>query len=326
MKIVFALILMILSISAVRADHAEPTIEVNVNEQTNLFEESMDNYGEFKSKITGEQEAAVKGAASEDGLGFLTNKSKEELEAAAAGLSDIRAIDLNSQGSEAMNKEGTMNDLYIDYSKPLNKQHLIDAEKLAAGQDKLMGNLLGKLQEIGVDCKTVKGPKEMEPTFYLQVEQSQHKDTKYNKTLCEQPRSKYHCTDSLDLKCMKRGMKWEKWERKEFLLDGRWVYAAMRGWVYGEKMRKKKFTCFIRHAGHGNPNASIRAYIISQLKVDARQIREDIHVHIRGEGHEHWVGSKVCIRDKFRVVYFFRDGHEICEDWKENWTERCRLK
>ena len=110
-----------------------------------------------------------------------------------------------------------------------------------------------------------------------------------------------------------------EWQCRETLLDGRWVYAARRGWVYGEKMKKKKFTCFIRHAGHGNPNPQIREHIAAEARLDVEQIREDLQVHIRGEGYEHRVGSKVYIRDKFRVGYHAQDRLKKLVEKGEYW-------
>ena len=66
---------------------------------------------------------------------------------------------------------------------------LKDAKKIAKGQDELMRNLLEKLADVGVDCKTVKGPLEQEPTYYLQVEKEVQKDTVYNQTFCEELRN-----------------------------------------------------------------------------------------------------------------------------------------
>ena len=110
-----------------------------------------------------------------------------------------------------------------------------------------------------------------------------------------------------------------EWQCRETFLDGRWVYAAKRGWVYGEKMKKKKFTCFIRHAGHGNPNGQIREHIAAEVKLDIEQIREDLAVHVRGEGYEHRVGSKVYIRDKFRIGYHAQDRLKKLVEKGEYW-------
>ena len=331
----FLVILLLLSISSSKGDHAEPTIEVQINEQTDLFERSIDDYAGLNKAIEGQQATTINGVENNEGLDFVTDQSEEQIKASVTGLSDIKAIDLNDRGSEEMAKENVLNELYVDYSKPLNKEHLIDAKKLGDGQDELMANLLGKLREIGVDCKTAKGPKEMEPTYYLQVKQTSNKDTKYNKKLCEELRNKYSCTDSVSLKCIRKGMKWEAWQRKAIEIGGAELVAQAK-WIFrGEKLKKKHFRLFIK-----NGEAGVKGYfqnlIAAKKGVSIEQIST---INLSVEYLDHYVnpyrlawggvdcpglGRKEWIYPTYRMGYDFRDGHEICEEWSEDWTERCK--
>ncbi|MBA2629243.1 MAG: hypothetical protein H0U78_04310 [Rickettsiaceae bacterium] len=160
-------------------EYRDVTTRVNVNEQTDLFEKSVDDSSAFQRQIEGHKDAAMDSVRSDEGMEYLVKESREEIEKNADELSSIKATELNSVGTREMVKQDVIRELYVDYDSPLQKQNIIDAEKIAKGQDELMRNLLAKLEDIGVDCKTVKGPVEQEPTYYLQVEQTKHKDTVY---------------------------------------------------------------------------------------------------------------------------------------------------
>jgi len=345
-------------IAVARGEYRDPTIQVNVNEQTSLFEDSLEgadqDWGSLQEKLEQGKRSALSDIESKKNLGSITSKSEGELKNSAASLSSIDAIDLNSRGSEEFAKGTLMQDIYVDFSKPLNQQSMKDAKKIAKAQDKLMGNLLGKLKEIGVDCKTVKGPKKMEPAYYLQLEKSQHKDTKYNQKLCEELRSKYNCADSLGLKCKKRGMKWEDWEQKTIEIGGAELVANAKWVFYGRKLKQKHFRLYVdnrkmRSAGFfsnklkPNPNfEGVKRYfqqlIASKLNASIEQVSTD---DFGVENLDHYVNpyrpawggvgcpglrKKEWIYPTYRIHYKFREGNEICEEWQENWTERCRIE
>jgi len=66
----------------------DPTTKVNVNEQTNLFEEKTGGWSEMQNEIARDKSRAQEGLKSNANLDFITNKKKEEIELAkeASGI------------------------------------------------------------------------------------------------------------------------------------------------------------------------------------------------------------------------------------------------
>lgn len=344
-SLLFALIVGV-SLSA-KAEYSDPTTQVNVNEQTDLFENSMDDWGGLQDQIRNQKSSTIEGIERKQGLDSISSNSQLEIESSAAILSSIKATDLNSRGTEELSKENIMNDIYVDFSRPLNKQHMVDAKKLAKGQDKLMGDLLEKLREIGVDCKTVKGPVEKEPTYYLQIEKTQHKDTVYNKTICEELRNSYRCTDSVSLTCKRRGTGYGEWEPRKIRFNGYVLHNAKMNWGYALKWKRKRWGWHITpnhpKGGFFGPEAQVdskwknnpaaimadaRAYIALQLGVSIEQIGENVQFPASGRGIGN-IGGVGCrwrvVWDEYEFGYSYRDAYDTCEEWEEDWTERCDL-
>lgn len=47
----------------------------------------------------------------------------------------------------------------------------------------------------------------------------------------------------------------------------------------------------------------------------------------RGSGQLLEVGERWrLIWEEYEFIYKYRDGKEICEEWSEDWSEKCRLK
>lgn len=341
-SLLFALLLQLTAIA--KGEYSDPTTKVNVNEQTDLFKKSMDDWGGFQEQIKEQKASTLEGVEGKQRLDALTSKSESEIKSSASSLSSIEATDLNSRGTEEMVKKNIINDIYVDFSRPLNKQHMVDAKKLAKGQDELMGNLLEKLKDIGVDCKTVKGPVEKEPTYYLKLETTQHQDTTYNKTICEELRNQYRCTDSVSLTCKKKGKRYGEWEDKTIRFNGHVLHNTKENWGWAIQWKTKRWGWHI-HSHHprgffgggsespwrNNPAAIIadaRAYIAEALGVSIEQIGEDVHFPPsgRGEGSINPVGHRWrVVWDEYEFGYKFREAFDICEEWEEDWTERCNL-
>lgn len=336
-SLIFALIVALSS--SARAEYSDPTTMVNVNEQTDLFEKSMDDWGGLQDQVSNQKSSTLEGIEGKQGLDSISSKSQAEIESSAGSLSSIKATDLNSRGTEELSKDNIMNDIYVDFSRPLNKQHMVDAKKLAKGQDRLMGNLLDKLKEIGVDCKTVKGPVAKEPTYYLQIEKTQHKDTVYNKTICEELRNRYRCTDSVALTCKRKGQRYGEWEPRTIRFNGHVLHNEKENWGWAVYWKRKRWGWHItlRHGGgsespwRNNPAAIIadaRAYIAEQLGVSLEQIGEYVTFPPsgRGEGSINPVGHRWrVVWDEYEFGYSYREAFDICEEWEEDWTKRCDL-
>ena len=326
------------------AEYKDPTTRVNINRQTDLFDKSVDDWSGLQRQLDADKESAIKGSGSAD-ITFLTGKNANELQAESDNLNNIKAIDLNDRGKEQILKENVINDLYVDYNKPLNKEHLKDAKRLAAGQDKLLANLLEKLKELGVDCKAEKGLNEVEPTYYMQVEQKQHKDTKYNKTICEELRNTYQCNDSVSLTCTRKGIGYGEWEARTIKFSGGMLHNEKMNWGYATKWKDKRWGWHItphHPLGWGeyqidspwsrNPDAIIadaRAYIAAKLSVQLEQIGGQVGFPEsgRGIGNINPVGHRWrVVWDEYEFSYQFREVFDTCEEWKEDWTERCGLQ
>lgn len=316
-----------LLIRSASGEYRDPTTKVNVNEQTDLFEKSVDNLNDLQDFITNSRDEAVQKVGSGnviDELGFDRNEINQEKN----NLSSIEANDLNSRGQEEMMKQNDVNDLYVDYSRPLNKKHMQDAKKIASAQNGLMRNLLGKLRELGVDCKTVKGNKEKELTYYLQIVNEPYKDTIYNQVMCEDLRNKYNCNDRVTLQCVKKGKRYDGWQYRTLELSGYEINAHHYHWFdrfywKKDKRRSKKYKVLM----HTNLNVQrdIRFYLASILSVGIEQINEAINTQVSVRGDlVPTLKHRTYMHMGYTIGYNYRDAHDICLEWSEDWTEECR--
>lgn len=351
-KLILIITILIIVISSTLADYKDPTTKVNINQKTDLFDKSVNNWSGLQQQLNADKDSAIKGGGSAD-ITFLAGKNANELQAESINLNNIKAIDLNDRGRKQMLKENIIDDLYIDESKPLNEEHFQDAKRLATGQDKLLANLLEKLKELGVDCKAEKGLKEVEPTYYMQVEQKQHKDTKYNKTTCEELRNQYKCTDELKVKCTRTGPRYGEWQFKTIRFGGWELHNNKMNWGFAQKTSWKNWDWLIspnhpqpfRFFGsllfgddkqvdspwYNNPAAIIgdaRVFIAGKVGASLEQIREDVVFPPAGRG----IGAQGNgprwrkIWDEYEFGYWYRDIYQVCEQWNEDWTENCRLQ
>lgn len=313
-----------------RGDYVEKEMPTQINEQTDLFKNSIDDLPAFEGKLRADKGMAIDSLGQEgespEGLSFITKKSKSQLQAESSKLEAIDVHDLGSMGRDEMIKNDMINELYIDYSRPLNREYMEDAAAIAGAQEELQNNLFGELKKLGVDCKTVKGDERIEPEYYLQTRKTQHMDTVYNKAICEELRNQYNCVDSLLLTCKRRGMKWEEWEERDIELSGPWIHWNRRWWTYAIKWKKERFGIHLHPAG-ARPDvaASIREHIMEKLGISDEQIHKEVNVFARGEGAINHIEGKGYIWDTFRIGYKYRDGKEICSEWSEDWSERCNL-
>jgi hypothetical protein len=194
--------------------YEDPVAKTNVNPKTDLFEKEIEDYGSFEKHMGSLKEQATQGIASPGNIELITDKTGDEIKAAAGDLSSIRATDLEARGREEVVRAGIMEELHVDYTNPLNTEHQEDAIRIADASGVLLGKLTELFKEFGIDCKTVKGNKVIEPEYYIEIKKEQVKDTVYTKTMCEEPRNKYDCHDSLTLRCGKRGTAWGPWQNR----------------------------------------------------------------------------------------------------------------
>ena len=117
-----------LFISASKADHLAQELPTQKNKQTDLFESSVDGLSDFTDKLEAGKQNGIDSMGGEhgspQGLKYISPKSKTELSSESAKLESIHENDLAGKGREEMIKSNSLNELYTDYSRPLNKQHL----------------------------------------------------------------------------------------------------------------------------------------------------------------------------------------------------------
>ena len=335
--------------SVAKADYKEIEAPTQVNEQTDLFDKSINDYAGFTNKLEQGKQAGIDSLGGEggtpQGLNYITKKSKSELEFDSSKLESIHENDLSSRGREEMIKDDTLNKIYRDSKRPGEKQHLKDAKTIAEAQDKLLDTILAQLKDLGVDCKTVKGDKRVEPEYFLQTKISNHKDTVYNQVFCEELRNQYNCRDTLTARCTRIGIRYKAPEPRKIRFNGHWLHHNKMAWGWAVKWKRKRWGWHITtHHPQGwgeyqidspwrhNPAAIMadaRAHIAAHLGVPIEQIGE--HVDFppagRGIGNINPVGARWRVAwDEYEFGYTYREPYQVCEEWSEDWSERCQIR
>lgn len=312
-----------------KADYIAPELPTQVNKQTDLFDKSINDYSGFTNKLEQGKQAGIDSLGGEtgtpEGLQYISKENKSQITSESQKLESIHENDLASKGREEIIKEGHLQKLYPDYNRPGYKQHLQDAKTIAKAQDELLKHLLEKLKELGVDCKTVKDDTKVEPEYFLQTKTTTDKDTLYNQVFCEELRNQYNCRDELSLTCKRFGIRWTHWEDKAMLLDGVWIYRAHMGWFYPLQWTSDRYGLHLRE-GHPAVQAEMRLHIAANEGVNIENIHEHIIYGARGEGHTVHADKNMYAFQVYRVHYKIRRGEKICEEWQEDWTERCEIK
>ena len=333
--------------SIAKADHLEVEIPTQKNEQTDLFDSSIDNFADFTNKLEHGKQGGIDSMGGEggnpQGLKYITKKSKSELEGESSKLESINENDLASKGREEMIKSDNLNKLYRNYTRPVDKPHLSDAKTIAKAQEELLEKLMKDVEKLGVNCKTVKGDKKVEPEYFLQTRTSNHKDTIYNQTFCEELRNSYNCRDTLTAKCMRTGTRYKDPVPRTIRFNGHWLHHNKMNWGWAVKWKKKRWGWHITsHHPQGwgeyqidspwrhNPAAIIadaRAHIAAHLGLPLEQIGEHVDFPGRGIGNINSVGCRWRVAwDEYEFGYTYREPYQVCEQWSEDWTERCGIK
>ena len=175
--------------------YEDQVAKTNVNPKTDLFEKEIEDYGTFRDHMGSLKEQAVNGIGSSGNLELISDKTDDEIKAAAGDLSTIRATDLEAKGREEVLRTGIMEELHVDYTNPLNAAHQKDAVSIAEASGDLLGKVLVPFKEFGIDCRAAQGNKVIEPEYHIEIKKEQIKDTVYTKAMCEEPRNKYNCRD-----------------------------------------------------------------------------------------------------------------------------------
>lgn len=345
------LVLRLLGVLEARADTIGQEVQTQVNKRTDLFIKSINNFPEVEKQLLDQNQANINAMGdgrtnTPQGLSFLTKKSKNELESESSQLSTLHENDLNTRGRNEMIKNNAINELYPNYSSPLNKQHIEDAKLIAQGQNKLLDNLFAVLKEkAGIDCKTIKGDKKHEPEYYLQIKNTIHKDTVYTQVFCEELRNQYSCTYSLTLTCKRQGIQWGPWQDRQIHVPAQELFNLGKHvfWIDHTARRCFEYKLIVGKTrgvfGESAPNPyvvhSIREFLVTKHPGSTID-------NISDEMSSSWYGGIFCIDgwtycgkvlfykdhawNTYVINYKYRDGSSICLEWSEDWTERCVLK
>ncbi|MDP4709283.1 MAG: hypothetical protein NWS20_04720 [Rickettsiaceae bacterium] len=326
----------------------------NINEVTDLFERSVPNKDQYISDLEGIRTGGISSIEKGESLQHVQDIEKSESE--ASRLSSIRAVDLDEEGRKARQSEDYSfydeGEFEPDLTKPGNKQHKEDVLHIVNATAKLLADLTGKLKELGINCKTVKGPKQKEPIYTIDVRREAQNNTIYDQFFCEEPRSQYRCTDSVTLTCQRKGKGYGDWEDRVIRFNGHAIYAEKMNWGYAIKWKDSRWGWHISpyHPQRGifgwpdqvdsswrdNPAAIIadaRSYIAAKLQVSVEQIGENVIFPSDNGGRGVEGGNITATGQRHRVVwdeyefkYQFREAFDICEEWAEDWSEKCTLQ
>lgn len=305
-------------------------IQTNVNKVTDLFDKNIEDKDVLFDNLKAQNNNAISEINSKVGVNSI--EGINEAEGKIAELNGIKETDLDNTGRDKRaSKEYRFydeNELEPDYTKPGNSEHKLDSDDIISLTNKKMREIgvdfMAKLKEEGFDCKTVKGSVVKEPVYYIETKKEIQKNTEYDQLFCEEPRNTYNCKDTVTLRCAKRGMQWNPWQYRTVHLPGDYAYHGARHLGYPIHWKKKRNGWHIT-----TDSAGWRSYLSGYLGIPLNQIHEQIHFPggARGIGGTHFAGGDhIIVFDAYILGYNYRDGHEICEQWSEDWNERCYIK
>jgi len=326
-------------------EYRDPITRTNVNEVDPLFNEKIDNYRGFEQMLEGQKATAVRGSEAATGSDDLA--CSNEVPAKASKLGAIRAGDLDDMGRNESLKENWLSDYLIDYSKPGMMQHKEDAERITAATGEMMKGLLGLLKKLDIDCSQVKGPREIEPQYHIQLERRLDRnkgDTVYEQVFCERLRNRYNCNDSLAMRCKRSGIAYGPWQDKQIRVPGGelvnfgkavfWVdHVARRCFEYKLTVGKRRY-----FFGEIPPDPyvvqSIREFLATKhANATIDNISPEMSSYWEGGifSIDGWtylgrvLGSKDYAWNSYIINYKYREGKPACFEWSKTWTERCTL-
>jgi len=333
--IIFALLFTAI-ITGIRGEAYGNRYQTNKNDISNLFNQEIeDRQGleQFLEDSSREAQKRVEGKAAIDALG----QKEGALQQKAAELDAVNANDLEARGrEERVKEENTYFDkLEIDYSNPQVVNHKNDIDKIVDATNKLASKLLDGLRDIGIDCKQIKGDKELEPNYSLDIKKEDFKETIYERKVCEVLRNQYNCRDSLLLRCVKKGIAFGSWQNRTMVMT--FVTIPERWWTV-DRWENSYCAC---GRWRINPayNQEIAIHIAGTIKARLDQVyvghqnivvipRPNLSTNVDwSDCHEKW-GEFYSDQRWAKVMfhYQYKPNYEICEQWSEDWNEVCKLQ
>ena len=301
----------------------------NVNEVNSLFEDHIENKDEYFKHFKNLRDESTGRIESKSGLSSI--KDVDKADSFSNQINSIDPYDLGEEGRKVRASEEYKfydeKKLAPDWSKEGNIMHMQDAEDITLAAAEKFKSLKTELEKLGLDfdCSNQKKPTQIDPSFSLEIKRNPEENVAFDQILCEELRNKYDCRDQLDLTCKRFGIRWTHWEDKAMLLDGVWIYHAHMGWFYPLQWTSDRYGLHLRE-GHPAVQAEMRLHIAATEGVNIENIDEHIIYGARGEGNTVHADKDMYAFQVYRVHYKIRRGEEICEEWEEDWDERCNLK
>ena len=323
-------------ITGIRGEAYGNRYQTNKNDISNLFNQEIEDrqsLEQFLEDSSREAQKGVEGKAAIDALG----QKEGVLQQKAAELDVVNANDLEARGREERVREENVyfDKLEIDYLNPQVVNHKNDIDKIVDATNKLASKLLDGLRDIGIDCKQIKGNKELEPNYSLDIKKEDFKETIYERKVCEVLRNQYNCRDSLLLRCAKKGIAFGSWQNRTMVMT--FVTIPERWWTV-DRWENSYCAC---GRWRINPayNQEIAIHIAGTIKAWLDQVyvghqnivvipRPNLSTNVDwSDCHEKW-GEFYSDQRWAKVIfhYQYKPSYEICEQWTEDWNEVCKLQ
>lgn len=300
--------------------------KTNINQVTDLFDKEIEGKEDLEYFLKKSKQQAEQGIENKSAIQEL-QISEGEAENATSRLNNINANDLAIQGQNERNKaENSYFDLLeVDYSSPHLVEHRKDVDLISSASSKLITRLIQGLKDLDMDCQEIKGNKEQEAEYYLDINKEVTKDTVYDQVFCEQLRHSYSCTEHLVMTCKTKGYHWQTSEARVFTYN--W-YNIRDNWkeltiVGGEYSYCRWYTMY------NTPSvmAEVRADIARNIGVKLEQIEPWLDIPQTKLKAASFCATDIFdfIKDIVQVGYRLRQGRPICLEWQEEWQEECVL-
>ena len=327
-------------ITGIRGEAYGNRYQTNKNDISNLFNQEIEDrqsLEQFLEDSSSEAQKGVEGKAAIDALG----QKEGALQQKAAELDAVNANYLEARGREERVREDNayFDKLEIDYSSPQVVNHKNDIDKIADATNKLASRLFDGLRNIGIDCRRIKGDKELEPNYFLNIKKEDFKETIYERKVCEVLQNQYNCRDSLTLRCTKKGIAWNPWQNRTMVKT--FGELSMHWWTvgrYNNSTNGHSISC-----GKWTINSVYRqemaTYIAGIIGARLEQVYVDYQnivlipaldcgsVNVDFSNCDlRWCLYSGISSARVTLHYQYREGYPTCEQWSEDWNEICKLQ
>jgi len=321
--------------------------KTNINEVTSFFKDNLENREQIESMLEEGKQSAMSGIESKGAFEAVGTKEQDAVNESNR-LDSINPNDLETKGAEVRYKEENkyMDSLYINHDDNQVQNHKKDVDLITEKTQELTNKLQAGFLKENMDCETVKGNKEVSPEYHIDVKSRTEQESVYSQTNCEQLRNQYSCRDTLTTRCIRTGTRYKAPEPRKIRFNGHWLHHNKMNWGWAVKWKTKRWGWHItsHHPGgweggedyqidspwRQNPAAIIadaRAHIASHLGLPLEQIGEHVDFPGRGMGNINPVGARWRVAwDEYEFGYTYKEPYQVCEEWMDDWNERCNIK